>query len=229
MSEQPSPLAALFDLDGTLVDSMPSIARAMKETLAEFGYLVSTDAIMPLIGAPMESVVTKLTGVAESTANQIYERYLTVYYDDMIQTTQPFASAEKLLERLHDAGIPLAVVTNKSEHGGKLMVKIQGWEKYFNVIVGRDSAARPKPWPDGVLHALGAFRVPPQRSAIVGDTEFDMQAGREALLHYRIGITGSRTVDELSKAGATHIIDDLEAVGDILLTGQHEQGHNRVY
>lgn len=229
MGEQPRALAALFDLDGTLVDSMPSIAAAMEETLAEFGYSVATDRIMPLIGAPMQTVVTELTGLPKATANQIYERYLTVYYAKMIRTTKPFDNAEQLLKRLDHAGVPLAVVTNKNEHGGELMVEIQGWKKYFNVIVGRDTAARPKPWPDGILHALRKFRIAPQRSAIIGDTEFDMEAGREALLHYRIGIIGSRTADELTAAGATHIVDDLKAVGDILLAGISEQTHSEVY
>ena len=219
MSEQPSALGVLFDLDGTLVDSMPSIASAMAQTLGEFGHEVTTETIMPLIGAPMQTLATQLTGVTDKVAEEIYRRYLALYYDEMMETTRPFDGAQSLLDRLTAAGIPLAIVTNKNEHGGKLMVEIQGWERYFEVVVGRDTTARPKPWSDGSLHALERLGVPPERAAIVGDTDFDMQAGRDGGLRYRVGILGARAADELDASGATHVVSDLESAGDILLEG----------
>ena len=225
MSGRAPMLGVLFDLDGTLVDSMPSIAAGMARTLNEFGHELSADTILPLIGAPMPTLVTQLTGVTDDVADEIYQRYLALYYDEMIETTPPFDGAQSLLDRLTASGVPLAVVTNKNEHGGKLMVEVQGWERYFEVVVGRDTTARPKPWPDGLLHALERLAVPPERAAMVGDTEFDMKAGLDGGLRYRVGLLGARGADELDVSGATHVVSDLESVGDILLDGVRTLTH----
>ena len=219
MSESAGNIGVLFDLDGTLVDSLPTIADAMSRTMSEFGHEVTPEAIIPRIGAPMQVLVREMIGVPEDVANQMYERYLSLYYDEFIEETRPLDGAEALLERLATAGAPMGVVTNKNEHGGKLMVEIQGWQRFFKIVVGRDTTARPKPWPDGPLHALETLNLPPQRAALVGDTEFDMQAARDAALRWRVGVLGARDASQLEAAGATHVARNLETVGDILLDG----------
>lgn len=219
MNEQAPDLGVLFDLDGTLVDSLPTVAAAMSRALADFGHEFAPDVVLPLIGAPMPALAIELTAVSADVAEQIYDRYLELYYDEFIETTRPLDGAEALLGRLQAAGVPLAIVTNKNEDGGRRMVKIQRWEQYFSVVVGRDTTAQAKPWPDGSLLALETLGVSAEHAAFVGDTEFDMQAGRDAELRMRIGLLGVRTVEQLEDAGATHIAGDLDAVGTLLLEG----------
>lgn len=216
MSDGPA-LGVLFDLDGTLVDSLPTVAAAMSRALGDFGHDIPAREVLPRIGAPMPVLAAELTGVTPEVAEQMNERYLELYYDKFIETTRPLAGASNLLTRLRDSGVPMAVVTNKNEDGALRMVKIQRWESFFQAVVGRDTTPRPKPWPDGSLFALERLGVPANRGAFVGDTEFDMQTGRDAGLRYRIGLLGARTVAELEVSGATHIASDLDAVGTILL------------
>ena len=217
MTEESPRFGALFDLDGTLVDSLPTVGAAMSQALQDFGHTFSADEIIPLIGAPMPVLAAEMTGVSDEIAEQMNERYLALYYQDFIKTTRPFDGATALLERLAATGMPLGVVTNKNEHGGKLMVEIQQWDRFFSIIVGRDTAARPKPFPDGSLLALSTLGVTPAQSAFVGDTEFDMNAARDANIAVRIGLLGARNAQQLDEAGATHVVSDLEAVGEVIL------------
>ena len=220
MTEHVQPQAVLFDLDGTLVDSLPTIGAAMSAALKEFGHHIDVATIIPQIGAPMPVLAAELTGASEDEAEQINERYLSLYYDDFIQATKPFDGATELLDRLRSAGVALGVVTNKNEHGAHMMVDIQGWKPTFDVVVGRDTTARPKPWPDGTLHGLHVLGATPEQAALVGDTEFDMGAGRDARLRYNLGMLGARDEARLREAGATHVFEGLRAVGDLLLDGR---------
>ena len=220
MTDHVQPQAVLFDLDGTLVDSLPTIGAAMSAALKEFGHHIDVATIIPQIGAPMPVLAAELTGASEDEAEQINERYLSLYYDDFIQKTKPFDGATELLDRLRAAGVALGVVTNKNEHGAHMMVDIQGWKPTFDVVVGRDTTARPKPWPDGTLHGLQVLGATPEQAALVGDTEFDMGAGRDAGLRYNLGMLGARDEARLREAGATHVFETLPAVGDLLLDGR---------
>ena len=209
--------AALFDLDGTLVDSLPTVAAAMSAALADFGYKVAPDTIVPLIGAPMPVLAAQLTGADAAAAARINERFLELYYDRFMPGTRPLPGAAALLDRLAARGVRLAVVTNKNEQGGHAMVDLQGWSGRFELIVGRETAPRPKPDPAGALHALSHLGATPAQAAFVGDTEFDMHAARDAAMRYRIGLVASRSERQLREAGATHAVHDLDAVGTILL------------
>ncbi len=220
MTEHLPVRAALFDLDGTLVDSLPTIGAAMEATLKEFGHDISADEIIPRIGAPMQVLAAELTGASVNLADEMYARYVDLYIGEFMATTQPFEGASELLSRLQDAGVSLGVVTNKNQNGADTMVELQGWQSFFGVVVSRDTTARPKPWPDGTLHALQALGATPEEAALVGDTEFDAGAGRDAGLRYNLGMIGARDEARLREAGATHVFNSLTEVGDLLLDGR---------
>lgn len=209
--------AALFDLDGTLVDSLGTIADATVEAFARHGHRVAVDEIIPRIGPPMEVIARELAGAAPDEAQAMYETYQDLYYMEYIQRTPPHDGAQALLNAMCAAGVALAIVTNKNEYGGRLMVQVQGWDGWFGSIVGRDTASRYKPHPDPALHALRTLGVAPANAAFVGDTEADMVCARDAEIRYVVGVTGVRTADVLRAWGATHVVDTLAEVGVLLL------------
>ena len=86
MSER-SVRAVLLDLDGTLVNSLPTVAAAMSRALGDFGHDVTAEAILPLIGAPMPVLAAEMTGASKEVAEQMNECYLELYYDEFIETT----------------------------------------------------------------------------------------------------------------------------------------------
>ena len=91
---------AIFDLDGTLVDSLHGIALAMKKTLAEFNYEVSVDNILPRIGAPMIEVVEELTQEKPEEIKKIYKEYLALYRRAYLRQIIPLSGADKLINNL---------------------------------------------------------------------------------------------------------------------------------
>lgn len=208
--------AVLFDLDGTLVDSLPTIADAMAEAARLHGLAAEAQQIIPFIGAPMNILVEELYGVSPEVANLVNDDYLRLYHSGYIQKTPAYDGAGLLLETLRDAGIRLAIVTNKRDEGARLMTEIQGWMHLFEIVHGRESGA-PKPAPEAALAALRALNVPPSEAAFVGDTEFDMNCGRDAGLPIVIGLVGSRDADKLRDEGATHIVHSLNEIAPLLL------------
>ena len=144
----------IFDLDGTLVDSLNGIGLAMKKTLAEFGYDIKIDNILPRIGAPMIQVVEELTNENSSEINRIYEHYLNIYRKDYLHEILPLDGANNLIDNLYKNHFSLAIVTNKTEYDAKSVVKELNWIKQFKIIVGRDTKKLPKPYPEGTIYAL---------------------------------------------------------------------------
>ncbi|MDO9446021.1 MAG: HAD family hydrolase [Dehalococcoidia bacterium] len=208
--------AALFDLDGTLVDSLETIADAMSQALRMHGHEVSPAAIIPRIGPPMNVMAQELGRASEAEAEAINADYLRIYHDDFIHLTPPRAGAEPLLRSLHAEGVLLGIVTNKVEVGAHRMLEVQGWTDLFASVAGRDTS-KPKPDPEAALHVLRALGVQPAEAVLVGDTEFDVRCGRAAGLAMTIGITGSRTAQDLRARGASHIVKHLDEVAPLLL------------
>lgn len=207
--------AALFDLDGTLVDSLPTIAQAMAEAAGLHGLHADPQDIVPLIGAPMDVLVQELFGVSQEVARAVNADYLRVYEGGFIQRTPRHQGADALLHRVHASGMLLGVVTNKRDRGAHLMVEAQRWGDLFAVVHGRESGAA-KPDPEAALAALRRLKVPPEAAAFVGDTEFDMNCARDAGVAVIVGLVGSRSAERLLAEGATHVVDHLDQVAPIL-------------
>ncbi len=215
--ERAGPLdAVLFDLDGTLADSMHSIAVALSETLGEQGYRTSPEELMPQFGPGMQSVIRRAIGVDEAEAERLYARYLPNYYERYMPDTPPLPGADELLEDLA-ARLPLGIVTTKLEAGARSLVASLGWSAHFGPIVGRDTTGIMKPRPEPLLHALAELGIEGDRAAYAGDTEEDMQAALAAGIAVRIGVTEIRSEQQLREAGATAICRDLFAMRALLV------------
>ena len=215
--ERPGPLdAVLFDLDGTLADSMHSIAVALAETLGDQGYRTSPKELMPHFGPGMQSVIRRAIGVDEAEAERLYALYLPNYYERYMPDTPPLPGAGELIEELA-ARLPLGIVTSKLEAGARSLVASLGWSEHFGPIVGRDTTGIMKPRPEPLLHALAELGIEGERAAYVGDTEEDMQAALAAGVAVRIGVTEIRSEQQLLEAGATAICRDLFAMRVLLV------------
>jgi len=207
----------IFDLDGTLVDSLNGIGLAMKKTLAEYGYSIEIENILPRIGAPMLQVVEELTNEKSEKVKIIYDRYLTLYRKEYLHKITPLNGANTLIDSLYKNNISLAIVTNKTERDAQSVVQSLNWVKQFKIIVGRDTKELPKPHPAGTIYALNKCNSDPQKSVFIGDTEYDMAAGKNAGIRSLIGLLGSRNADQLKNAGATQVASSLVEVEKILL------------
>ncbi|MDE2695495.1 MAG: HAD family hydrolase [Chloroflexota bacterium] len=218
-----SPDAILFDLDGTLADSMTVIAEALVDTLARFGHTTTVEGLMPHFGPRMQEVISAATGVDLDEADRIYADYLPRYYGEYMARSRPLPGGDALLDALAPTGVPMGIVTSKIERGAHDLLAHLGWSAHFGVVVGRDTTPEMKPSPVPVRYALDALGADPSRTVSVGDTEADMQAASAAGVAAVIGLTVIRTPEQMLRAGATHTCEDLDAVRGLLLTALKEQ------
>lgn len=212
----PAPRAVLFDLDGTLADSEPLIARLQLEVLAANGHSIAEGDMAPLTGSPFpeKMIALKVPQPHEAMDEQYRERYAAE-----LAATSEIEGAGILLSLLSERGVASAIVSNKVEDGARRLITALGWDKYCAVIVGRDSAAdgTRKPRPGPAFHALAKLGLAAVESVFVGDSAADMTCGKQAGCAAVIGLTGTYPEKELRAAGATHICDSLADVKALLV------------
>ena len=208
--------AVIFDLDGTLADTEPLVLGCMLETINAAGHPVTREQLLRYIGPPLPVMLNRMLGLSLEQAQPIYLDYLARYRRDYMLRTAPLPGAEPLLDALRAASIPLAIVTNKREDAGRQTVELLGWSERFTTVIGADTAVAPKPDAAPIRLALRALGATADEAAIVGDTESDMGAGRNANLAGIIGLQGVRDADYLTKHGATATAADLTEVQRLL-------------
>lgn len=174
------PLALLFDLDGTLMDTLDVIVLAMNAACDEIGVSppFRSAELRPMIGTPVQRQLRDLRGVTGPRAEVFTDAYYTHFsrsVDDGIQLYPGVSETFPIL-----AGRAMTTMSTRRRTQAERMLRVAGLRSYFQDVVGGDQAARPKPNPD--LPFLGAklLRVPPDRCAVIGDSPVDILAGRAA-------------------------------------------------
>ena len=211
--------SVIFDLDGTLADTEPLVLGCMLETINAHGHSVDEELLLKYIGPPLPVMLYNMLGLNLEQAQPIYMDYLRRYEETYMPRTRPLPGAEALLDALCEAEVPLAVVTNKREDAGRKTVELLDWTDRFRTIIGADTASDPKPHAAPLLHALEILEGEPESAVMVGDTESDMGAGRNAKFAGVIGIVGLRDDAYLRRYGATHTVSGLPGVQELLFEG----------
>ncbi|MDE1466236.1 HAD-IA family hydrolase [Aurantiacibacter sp. D1-12] len=176
----------LFDLDGTLVDSARDLCPAVNHALAEIGRdPVSENTSRGLIGGGTDMMLTRAleaTGgmIDDGEYRQLTRALLDFYWDNIAVNTVPYPGCIEALQELQTAGAKLAICTNKSEKPARELLDALEMTHFFPVIYGGDTLGREnaKPAPD-MLHAAIAD-CGGGRAVMVGDTTYDVRAGKSA-------------------------------------------------
>ncbi len=203
--------AVLFDLDGTLIDSVYQHVLAWKEALASAGIELSIWRIHRRIGMSGGLFVRALvreTGrdLTEREADQLRARHEAGYRDHIGEVT-PLPGAQELLNTLTGAGVPWAIATSSSQSTAQTSLRLLDVPDGVPVIT-RDNVAYAKPNPDLFLAAAVALGRPITESFVVGDSVWDMLASQRAQA-LGIGVlSGGYGRNELETAGAYRVYDD---------------------
>jgi phosphoglycolate phosphatase len=218
MTARPStPVAVLFDLDGTLADSEAPIATAIAAALADHGYARALPDVAAVLGPPLRGMVQLLVGDLDDATHESIRAAYFRHYDRLLPSVQPLPGALALLDALAATRTPLAVVTNKVEAGAYSQLNAMGLTARFAAVVGADSTAAPKPAPDPARAALARLAcASAAAAAFVGDRDEDMQCAHAAGIGLRIALAGARPPASLRAAGATHVAADLYEVAALL-------------
>ena len=167
--------AVLFDLDGTLLDTVADIALALNRTMLDYGCKpLPEDDVRRMIGRGSPILIERAA---------MLERFFH-HYGELEELNedraQPYAGAAESLRELHEAGLRIAVVTNKQHRFAAALLERLGLSAWVDVVIGGDTCARRKPDPQPLLFACESLRVPPSASLMVGDSVNDVQAARAA-------------------------------------------------
>ncbi len=202
--------AVLFDLDGTLIDSVGLIIAAFLHAFEAFDGDRPGEAELVLgIGTPL---VTQLSRYARSDAELTilrdrYRAFQIAHHDHMVRA---FPGAVALVTQLRDRGVAVAIVTSKGEEFARRGLAVSGFDTLFELVVGVDSTVHHKPHPEPVLTALARLGVAAEHATFVGDSPHDVGAGNAA--HVRtIGVTwGPFSRAQLEAAAPTVICDTMD-------------------
>jgi phosphoglycolate phosphatase len=179
--------AALFDLDGTLVDSIADLRTALNTILAEDGRAPLTpDQVRAFVGDGARVLVQRAYGktgglpATEAGMVELVARFLAAYDGCLLEHTRPYEGVLDVLDALRDRGTALAVCTNKPGHATRRILDGLGLTERFACVLGGDDVPRKKPDPGHLRAALGPLGVSPDRATMVGDGPNDVLSGRAA-------------------------------------------------
>ncbi|MBF0614116.1 MAG: phosphoglycolate phosphatase [Magnetococcales bacterium] len=182
--------ALLFDLDGTLVDSAPDLWRAMNHVLTGRHLPpLPLERVRHLVGHGARALLARgLHGEqAEPPQNDpgfesAVAEFLEFYQHHLTDHSRPFPAVPEVLAHLASQGYAMAVVTNKPETLSKAMLAQLELDRFFPVVVGGETLTTRKPDPAPLLYALEQLGVPAHSGVMIGDSETDHQAARQAAL-----------------------------------------------
>lgn len=180
------PEAVLFDLDGTLVHSLPDIAESLNELFGEQGWeTFDPDAVGGMVGGGIPKLVERALKVrdiafGEGELQRLAARFRDIYGPRAAKLSRPFPGAIDFLETLKASGIALGVVTNKVEDISRSMLEELGLARFFGVVIGGDTLPTKKPDAAPVLEALKRLKADAGRAVLIGDSPADAGAARNA-------------------------------------------------
>jgi phosphoglycolate phosphatase len=174
---------AVFDLDGTLVDSSVDIANAANAVIKELGGVpLPHDAIVAMVGEGAGVLIRRAlaaSGLDRRDARAALQRFLVHYDAHLLDHTFPYDGMLRALERIGER-MPLAVLTNKPARATELMLEGLGLRPRFGEAIGGDTAFGRKPDPAGLLHLSASAGVLPAETLMVGDSPIDLATARAA-------------------------------------------------
>ena len=170
----------LFDLDGTLIDSIELILRSYRHTLRTHrGHEPADEVWMNGLGTPLWVQFRHFTEDAAEIEAMVatYRAYNLAHHDELVRPYDGVVDAVRALER---AGKTLGLVTSKLRSGAARGLRLAGLEDAFGVTVGADDVSHPKPHPEPVLTALERLGAPAAGAVFIGDSRHDLVCGRAA-------------------------------------------------
>jgi len=200
----------IFDLDGTLLDTLADLCNAVNYALRENGMPEHTiDEVRWMVGNGVRKLM--LRAVPGGEDNLLFEKtfadFRDYYSKHSLDTTKPYDGILPLLSELKSRGVKMAVVSNKMDSATKPLVK-SFFGDYIDVAIGESEGVNRKPAPDMVFKAIGELKVKPEDCVYIGDSDVDFQTSKNAGLPCISVLWGFRDRDFLMGIGAATFVDE---------------------
>jgi len=206
----------IFDLDGTVVDTLAPTLRCFQEALAPaLGRVPTFEEIRDRFGPSEPEIFAAWVGEGEApaTVSRLYACYERVYHE-----MGPFPGVRELLMDLRAAGWKTALFTGRGRHSTDVLLHAMELARLFDAIVTGEEAPRPKPAPDGVRMILERLSVPASRAVLVGDSPLDVAAARAAGVRPIVSLwDGHHPEAGQDEAGDLLLVRSVEELRGVLL------------
>ena len=210
----------IFDLDGTILDTLDDLADSMNYALAKYGYPTRTvDEIRSFVGNGLLILTRRaIAPETDETAIQTVLAEQKAYYKEhCADKTKPYDGVIELLEELKAARYKLAVVSNKADYAVQILCE-QYFPEIFHLTVGEKEGVRRKPAPDAVYAVLKELQVEKAKAVYVGDSEVDIQTAENAQMQAVLVDWGFRDMHFLKEKGAKILVHTVEELKSALIT-----------
>ena len=201
--------AAIFDLDGTLIDSLQDLWISVNHSLSQMGFPKrSLDEVRQFVGNGVGKLMQR--AVPQGTDNALVEQCLQCFKQHYVkhccENTAPYEGVVPMLRVLHQQGILTAIVSNKLQSGVDELVD-KHFKGIIDVVIGEREGIRRKPAPDMVDLAVQQLQLEKDDCLYIGDSDVDVQTAGNAGLDCVAVLWGFRSRDVLLQAGATRFVE----------------------
>ncbi len=206
----------IFDLDGTLLNTLDDLADAVNHTLCHFGYPMRTyEEIQRFVGNGVKVLMKKSCpgNLTDERFSECLTHFQDYYKKNMLNKTKPYPGIMDMLEELKNRGVAVGIVSNKFQ---KAVTGL--WQRFFKdvvtVAIGNREGVLPKPAPDSVMLAISELKLDLKKDLIyyVGDSETDILTACNANLRIISVTWGFRTIEELKSCGAVALINQPDEI-----------------
>ena len=208
----------IFDLDGTLIDSARDLADSVNATRAWKGLAPLTDEHVASYvgnGAPV-LIQRAFPDASEPEREKALRFFLEYYREHMLDATRLYPGVREALDRLHHAGVPMAVLTNKPVRFSMKLIEGLGLEMHFFRVYGGNSLEEKKPHPMGIDLLVAESGAARERTTMVGDSAVDIRTARNA--HVRAyGVSWGFQPETFAEVPPDFVIDDMGVLADMVL------------
>ncbi len=204
----------IFDMDGTILDTLEDLADSLNFALTEHGYPVRTiEEVRDFVGNGIRRLVERGMGrpASEEEIDRLCATQKEYYSVHCADKTKPYDGIVDLLQTLHQSGYKTAVVSNKADYAVQNLVS-QYFDGLFDIAVGEKTSVRRKPAPDSVNEVLKQLQITKEKAVYIGDSDVDVETARNAQMDCIAVDWGFRDRDVLRTHGATAIVSTPEEI-----------------
>jgi phosphoglycolate phosphatase len=211
---------AIFDMDGTILNTLEDLTDSLNHTLKAFGYPVhSIDNVRRFVGNGIRKLIERALPAdsTEERIDEVFAAFMPYYNEHCADKTKPYDGISELILELRNAGCLTAVVSNKADSAvQELCVKY--FNGLFDAAAGEKPGINKKPAPDSVNLILDTLKLSANDAVYIGDSEVDIATAKNSLMDAIIVSWGFREVPFLKEHGAEIIVDTPKEVKDIILS-----------
>ena len=212
----------IFDLDGTLIDSKLDLVHSVNAARAHLELPpISADLVATYVGSGAPVLMRRALGpdAGEADVQRALRYFLDYYREHMLDNTYLYPGVREALDRLHDSGTPMAILTNKPVRFSQALVHGLGLGAHFFRIYGGNSFEQKKPDPVGILTLLEESGTVRDRTIMVGDSGVDVRTARNAQV-MACGVTYGFQPESFQQDPPDLMVDDMQQLADYVLNGR---------